>query len=137
VSSGTVATGALFLATNPSPHNALVVLEGYNTGQAVPRTPRLLQSPRGHGEMEHVSNPDMPWNDEFGQHRARHERLAARPTATFGAFFFRLVLQLDVRGDPHDNPRVRPPSSLTTADAWSCPEKSGKDVRRPIPGAEN
>ncbi len=33
----------------------------------------------GTGELEHVINPDMPWNEEIRAAWARHERLAASP----------------------------------------------------------
>jgi hypothetical protein len=33
----------------------------------------------GTGEIQHVVNPDMPWNDEIRATWARHERLAASP----------------------------------------------------------
>jgi hypothetical protein len=34
----------------------------------------------GTGELQHVLNPDMPWNDEIRATLARQERLAASPT---------------------------------------------------------
>jgi class 3 adenylate cyclase len=132
VSSGTVATGALFAATHPSRTIALVVLEGY-TGQAVPENiPASFIAAWGKGEMEHVANPDMPWNDEIRAAWARHERLAASP-ATFG-LLFRLVLQLDVRAILTT---IRVPTLVVhhTDDALVLPEY-GKDVADHIPGAK-
>jgi class 3 adenylate cyclase/pimeloyl-ACP methyl ester carboxylesterase len=132
VSSGTVATGALFAATHPSRTIALVVLEGY-TGQAVPEDiPASFIAAWGTGEMEHVANPDMPWNDEIRAAWARHERLAASP-ATFG-LLFRLVLQLDVRAILTT---IRVPTLVIhyTDDALVLPEY-GKDVAGHIPGAK-
>jgi class 3 adenylate cyclase len=132
VSSGTVATGALFAATHPSRTIALVVLEGY-TGQAVPENiPASFIAAWGKGEMEHVANPDMPWNDEIRAAWARHERLAASP-ATFG-LLFRLVLQLDVRAILTT---IRVPTLVVhhTDDALVLREY-GKDVADHIPGAK-
>ena len=34
----------------------------------------------GTGEIQHVVNPDMPWNEEIRAAWARMERLAAQPT---------------------------------------------------------
>jgi class 3 adenylate cyclase/pimeloyl-ACP methyl ester carboxylesterase len=133
VSSGTVATGALFAATHPSRTIALVVLEGY-TGQVVPEEiPAAFIAAWGTGEMEHVANPDMPWNDEIRAAWARHERLAASP-ATFG-LLFRLVLQLDVRAILTT---IRVPTLVVhhTDDALVLPEY-GKGVADHIPGAKH
>jgi class 3 adenylate cyclase len=132
VSSGTVATGALFAATHPSRTIALVVLEGY-TGQAVPEEiPASFIANWGTGEMERASNPDMPWNEDIRSAWARHERLAASP-ATFG-FLFRLVLELDVKAIL---PTIRVPTLVVhhTNDTLVLPEY-GKDVAGHIPGAK-
>jgi class 3 adenylate cyclase/pimeloyl-ACP methyl ester carboxylesterase len=131
MSSGTIATGALFAATHPSRTTALVVLEGY-TGQAVPEeiTAAFIAA-WGTGEVEHESNPDMPWNEEIRAAWARHERLAASP-ATFGVLF-RLVLELDVRAIL---PTIRAPTLVVhhTDDPFIPPEY-GKGVADLIPGA--
>lgn len=132
VSSGTVATGALFAATHPSRTTALVVLEGY-TGQAVPEEiPASFIANWGTGEIEHAANPDMPWNEEIRVAWARHERLAASP-ATFG-LLFRLVLGLDVKAIL---PTIRVPTLVVhhTNDTLVRPEY-GKDVADHIPGAK-
>jgi class 3 adenylate cyclase/pimeloyl-ACP methyl ester carboxylesterase len=132
VSSGTVATGALFAATHPSRTIALVVLEGY-TGQAMPEEiPASFIANWGTGEMERASNPDMPWNEDIRAAWARHERLAASP-ATFG-LLFRLVLELDVKAIL---PTIRVPTLVVhhTNDTMVLPEY-GKDVADHIPDAK-
>ena len=49
----------------------------------------------GTGELQHVLNPDMPWNDEIRAALARQERLAASPRTV--ALMFPLVSELNVR----------------------------------------
>jgi pimeloyl-ACP methyl ester carboxylesterase len=83
---GAVATGALFAATHPSRTAGLVVLEGY-ANQMVERTEgptpdqifAAVIAIWGTGQMEHVMNPDMPWNEEIRAKWARTERLSASP----------------------------------------------------------
>src|SRR5277367_409744 len=77
---GAVATGALFAATHPSRTAGLVVLEGY-ANQMIERTGELgpeevtaaTAAAWGTGEMQHVVNPDMPWNEEIRAAWARME----------------------------------------------------------------
>ena len=99
-SDGAFTTGALFAATHPSRTTALVVLEGY----ADPRAELPMGDPEettlpvrhvGHGEMQHVINPDMPWNEEIRATWAREERLAASPRTV--ALMMPLVTEMDVR----------------------------------------
>jgi pimeloyl-ACP methyl ester carboxylesterase len=79
-------TAALFAATRPSRTTALVVLEGY-ADSTVERTAGLDSEGMnantvaiwGTGQIQHVLNPDMPWNPEIRATWARHERLAASP----------------------------------------------------------
>ena len=69
---GAVATGALFAATHPSRTAGLVVLEGY-ANQMVERTEgptpdqtfAAVVAMWGTGQVAHVMNPDMPWNEEI------------------------------------------------------------------------
>ena len=49
----------------------------------------------GTGEIQHLLNPDMPWNEEIRATWARMERLAASP-GTF-ALMMPLVAEMDVR----------------------------------------
>ena len=65
---GALPTAALFAATHPSRATALVVLEGY--ADARDRTEWVgdegfaaVAAMWGTGELQHVLNPDMPWND--------------------------------------------------------------------------
>src|SRR5215472_1707631 len=81
---GALATGALFAATYPSRTTALIVLEGYASGDTRPeaRDEEALNAwvaMWGTGEYEHLLNPDMPWNEEIRATWARQERLAASP----------------------------------------------------------
>src|SRR3954468_16806990 len=73
---------AMFAATHPSRTTALVVLDGYADAGGT----RLVQDEIqgsvamwGTGELQHVVNPDMPWNEEIRGAWARSERLAASP----------------------------------------------------------
>jgi pimeloyl-ACP methyl ester carboxylesterase len=79
---GALATAALFAATHPSRTTALVVLEGYadasNRAELVKdEAVAAMVAMRGTGEIQHVMNPDMPWNEEIRATWAREERLAA------------------------------------------------------------
>src|SRR6185436_7153771 len=78
------APAALFAATHPSRTTALVVLGGFadaGGGTLVQDESRAATVRRmwGKGEMQHVVNPDMPWNEEIRAAWARMERLAASP----------------------------------------------------------
>ncbi len=71
-SDGGSMTGALFAATHPSRTTALIVLEGYalSAGQTPDGLDReenqaALFAMWGTGEIQHVLNPDMPWNEEI------------------------------------------------------------------------
>jgi hypothetical protein len=83
---GAFATAALFAATHPSRTAALVVLEGYadpmaqrTDGLDREETNAALVPTWGTGEVQHVLNPGMPWNEEIRAAWARMERLAASP----------------------------------------------------------
>ena len=102
-STGAFAAAALFAATHPSRTTALVVLEGYADPMAE-RTDGLNSEAKsslamvamwGTGEIQHVVNPDMPWNEEIRAAWARHERLAASP-GTY-ALMMPLLTEMDVR----------------------------------------
>ena len=86
----------------------------------------------GTGEIQHVINPDMPWNEEIRATWARHERLAASP-ATF-ALVLPLVTELDVRAVL---PTVRVPTLVVQhADDPFIPPRVGQVRRRPHTGRE-
>jgi class 3 adenylate cyclase len=136
---GAVATGALFAATHPSRTAALVVLEGYANPMAERTeglTPEEILAAYvamwGTGQMVHVVNPDMPWNEEIRAIWARAERLVASP-GTF-ALLMPLLADMDVRALL---PTVRVPTLvLHRTDDVMIPPARGKDVADRIPGAK-
>ena len=134
---GALPTAALFAATHPSRTTALVVLEGY--ADARDRTELVgdealaaMIAMWGTGELQHVLNPDMPWNDEIRAAMARQERLAASPRTV--ALMFPLVSELNVR---EILPTVRVPTLVIQhADDPFITPAMGKDVVNHIPGAK-
>lgn len=137
---GSFATGALFAATHPSRTAALVVLEGY----AIPQAEMTTEAPAseeiiaavvamwGTGELEHVLNPDMPWNEEIRAAWARYERLAASPATV--ALMQPLLSEVDVRAVL---PTIRVPTLvLHHADDPIALPVLGKDVADRISGAK-
>jgi class 3 adenylate cyclase len=147
---GAFATGALFAATHPSRTTALVVLEGYANPVANPTVVHLssraerTEGPTpeqflaavvaawGTGEMNHVVNPDMPWNEEIRAAWARHDRIAASPATV--ALMQPLVAEMDVRAVL---PTVRVPTLvLQHAEDPLIPSEQGKYVADHIPGAK-
>src|SRR5215212_1877422 len=135
---GGFAAAALFTATHPSRTAALVVLEGY----ADPMAERIEGADReeatsawsamwGTGEWQHLSNPDMPWNEEIRAMWARHERLAASPATV--ALTMPLMAEMDVRPVL---PTVHVPTLvLQHTDDVMIPRQWGKDVADHISGA--
>jgi class 3 adenylate cyclase/pimeloyl-ACP methyl ester carboxylesterase len=99
---GALATAALFGATHPSRTTALVALEVYADPFAE-RTDGLtpddlfdaMVAVWGTGKLQHVLNPDMPWNEEIRATWARAERLAASPRTV--ALMTPLLSEVDVR----------------------------------------
>jgi class 3 adenylate cyclase len=147
---GAFATGALFAATHPSRTTALVVLEGYANPVANPTVIHLSSRPErtegptpeqflaavvaawGTGEMNHVVNPDMPWNEEIRAAWARHDRMAASPATV--ALMQPLVAEMDVRAVL---PTIRVPTLvLHHTDDTIIPSEQGKYVADHIPGAK-
>lgn len=137
--SGALPTGALFAATHPSRTAGLVVLEAYADpmakraeGPAAEQTADALAAMWGTGEMQHVLNPDMPWNEEIRAAWARYERLGASPGTA--ARMMSLIAETDVRTVL---PTVRVPTLvLHHADDHFFPPEWGKDVADRIPGAK-
>jgi class 3 adenylate cyclase len=136
---GAFPTAALFAATHPSRTTALVVLQGW----AIP-VAELTGGPNyeevtanvvamwGTGEMQHVVNPDMPWNEEIRAAWARFERLAVSPRTV--GLLFPLFLELDVRTVL---PTIRVPTLvLQHADDPIALPALGKDVADRISGAK-
>src|ERR1700754_1016740 len=77
---GTFSEAALFAATYPSRTNALVVLDGFadplarrTQGVTLEEAVTAYVAMWGTGEFHHLSNPDMPWNEEIRATWARHE----------------------------------------------------------------
>ena len=136
---GTFLESALFAATYPSRTTALIVLEGYADPLAQRTegsTPEELSAAAaamwGTGELAHLANPDMPWNEEIRATWARHERLAASP-GTF-ARMRPLLEEMDVRALL---PTVRVPTLvLHHTDDPFIPPALGKDIADRISGAK-
>ena len=99
---GALPTAGLFAATHPSRTTALVVLQGADPKGGAQRTDGFdsekwnaaVVDMWGTGEIQHVVNPDMPWNEEIRATWARLERLAASPRTV--ALMLPLTL-IDVR----------------------------------------
>jgi class 3 adenylate cyclase len=133
-----VATGALFAATHPSRTAALVVLEGYadpmadrTEGPTLEALTAATVAAWGTGEMQHVLNPDMPWNEEIRVRWARSERLAASPGTA--ARMMPLLAEMDVRAVL---PTVRVPTLvLHHTDDPLIPREWGGYVADRISGA--
>jgi len=132
---GAFVPAALFAATHPSRTTALVVLEGYTDQSGIADLEEVLAAVVGMwgtGEMQHVANPDMPWNEEIRATWARHERLAASPQTV--AVVAQLVSELDIRAVL---PTIRVPTLVAHhADDPLLPPQKGKDVAHHIPAAK-
>ena len=130
------APGALFAATHPSRTAALVVFDGYADagGTALVQDERRAAFVRmwGSGEIQHLANPDMPWNEEIRAAWARMERLAASPRTL--ALMMPLVTEVDVRAVL---PTIRVPTLVVhhTEDAIIPPAK-GRYIAEHIPDAK-
>jgi class 3 adenylate cyclase len=86
----------------------------------------------GNGNLQHILNPDMPWNDEIRSAWARQERLAASPSTV--AVMMPLVVRLDVRDLL---PAIRVPTLvLQHADDETSPAIQGRYFADNIPGAK-
>jgi class 3 adenylate cyclase len=136
---GGLPAAVLFAATHPSRTAGLVVLEGYADPMAERTegpTPEQMTAAAiaawGTGDMHHLQNPDMPWNEEIRATWARLERLSASP-GTF-ARMLPLVAEMDVRALL---PTVRVPTLvLHRTDDPFIPSEWGRDVADRIPGAK-
>jgi len=136
---GAFAAAALFAATHPSRTTALVVLEGYadalaerTEGPTPEEVLAAMVGAWGTGEMHHVLNPDMPWNEEIRATWARMERLAASPATA--ALMMPLLAEMDVRALL---PAVRVPTLVVqNADDPVIPPEWGRYVADHISGAK-
>ena len=88
VPTGALPTAGLFAATHPSRTTALVVLQGADpkgisalsaSGFDSEEWSAALVDMWGTGEIQHVINPDMPWNEEIRATWARQERWRPAP----------------------------------------------------------
>jgi pimeloyl-ACP methyl ester carboxylesterase len=127
---------ALFAATHPSRATALVVLEGFahplTEVRENPAPPEQSVAIWGTGQLHHLLNPDMPWNEEIRAAWARMERLAASPGIV--ARMMPLVAEMDVRALL---PAIRVPTLVVQhADDPFVTPAMGKDVADHISGAK-
>ena len=133
---GAFATAALFAATHPSRTTALVVLDGYadagGTAFVRDEVQAGLVRTWGSGKTQHLTNPDMPWNEEIRATWARMERLAASPRTL--TLVIPLVAEVDVRAVL---PTIRVPTLvLHRAEDAIIPPAKGKYIAEHIPGAK-
>ena len=140
---GSFATAALFAATHPGRTTALIGLEAY-AGRMTDQvsTVRELQDMNqglvfmrnhwGTGELQHVLNPEMPWNEEIRIAWARQERLAASPRTV--ALMMPLVTNVDIS---EVLPTIQVPTLvLHHRDDPVIPVALGKFVADRIPGSK-
>ena len=135
---GAFAPAALFAATHPSRTTALVVLDGYaDTAQRTDGLdPEEILARHvamwGTGELEHVLNPDMPWNEEIRAAWARLERMAASPGTV--ALMMPLAAEMDARALL---PAIRVPTVVIHhSDDLVIPPEWGKYLADHISGAK-
>ncbi|HEX9177976.1 MAG TPA: adenylate/guanylate cyclase domain-containing protein [Mycobacterium sp.] len=133
---GAFAPAALFAATHPSRTTALVVLDGYADAGGTPlvqdETPAAMVRMWGSGKIQHLVNPDMPWNEEIRATWARQERLAASPRTL--ALVITLATDVDVRAVL---PTVRVPTLVVQhSDDVIIPPAKGKYIAEHIPDAK-
>jgi class 3 adenylate cyclase/pimeloyl-ACP methyl ester carboxylesterase len=130
------APAALFAATHPSRTTALVVLGGFADADGTPfaqdETKAATIGMWGSGKIQHLSNPDMPWNEEIRATWARFERLAASPRTL--AQMVPLAMETDVRALL---PTVRVPTLVVQhSDDVFVPPAKGKYIADRIPDAK-
>jgi class 3 adenylate cyclase/pimeloyl-ACP methyl ester carboxylesterase len=130
------APAALFAASHPSRTTALIVLGGYadtvGTALAEDEVQAALFRRWGHGKIQHVTNPDMPWNEEIRASWARMERLAVSPNTL--ALMAPLAMEVDVRAVL---PTIRVPTLVVHhADDATIPPAKGKYIAEHIPDAK-
>jgi class 3 adenylate cyclase len=136
---GTFPEAALFAATYPSRTNALVVLDGFadplarrTQGVTLEEAVAAYSAMWGTGEFHHLSNPDMPWNEEIRVTWARHERLAASPGTI--ALMTSHMAELNVRPLL---PAIRVPTLVVQhANDSVVPPEWGKYIADHISGAK-
>ena len=135
-SNAAFATAALFAATHPSRTTALVVLDGFADAGGTPlvqdETQAAMVRMWGSGKIQHLVNPDMPWNEEIRASWARMERLAASPRTL--ALVRPLAMEVDVRAVL---PTIRVPTLVVQhSDSVIIPPAKGKYIAEHIPDAK-
>ncbi|ULE35233.1 adenylate/guanylate cyclase domain-containing protein [Mycobacterium sp. IDR2000157661] len=135
-SNAAFATAALFAATHPSRTTALVVLDGFADAGGTPLIQDESEAANvrlwGSGKVQHVLNPDMPWNEEIRASFARMERLAASPRTL--ALMRPLAMEMDVRAVL---PTIRVPTLVVQhSDGVIVPPAKGKYIAEHIPDAK-
>jgi pimeloyl-ACP methyl ester carboxylesterase len=130
---GAFAPAALFAATHPSRTTALVVFDGYaeagGTAFVRDEVQAAFVGMWGSGEIQHLANPDMPWNEEIRASWARMERLAASPRTL--ALMMPLMTELDVRAVL---PTIRVPTLVVQhAENVNNPPAKGRYIAEHIP----
>ncbi|MGY4871282.1 alpha/beta fold hydrolase [Mycolicibacterium elephantis] len=126
---GSLPTAALFAATYPSRTTALVFLEGFayagDRAESVKEEALAAMAEMwGTSEIQHMMNPDMPWNEEIRAAWSRAERLAASPATL--ALMTPLVAELGVQAVL---PTVRVPTLVVPhADDYYSPPALGKKI---------
>ncbi len=135
-SNAAFSAAALFAATHPSRTTALVVLGGYadtaGTALAQDEVRAALIRRWGRGKIQHLANPDMPWNEEIRASFARMERLAVSPNTL--ALMAPLAMEVDVRAVV---PTIRVPTLVIHhADDATIPPVKGKYIADHIPDAK-
>jgi pimeloyl-ACP methyl ester carboxylesterase len=135
-SNAAFATAALFAATHPSRTTALVVLDGFAEAGGTPLVQDEARAANvrmwGSGKLQHLVNPDMPWNEEIRASFARMERLAASPRTL--ALMRPLAMEVDVRAVL---PTIRVPTLVVQhSDGVIIPPAKGKYIAEHIPDAK-
>lgn len=129
-------SAALFAATHPSRTTALVVLGGFADIGDTPLNQDIARAATirlwGTGRLQHLLNPDMPWNEDIRASWARLERLAESPTTL--ALLRPLAMEADVRAVL---PTVRVPTLvLHHADNATVPPSKGRYIANRIANAK-
>jgi len=127
---------ALFAATHPSRTTALVALDGFADAGGTPLVRDEVHAAMvrmwGSGKIQHLNNPDMPWNEEIRAAFARMERLALSPRTL--ALVRPLAMEVDVRAVL---PTIRVPTLVVQhSDNVIIPPAKGKYIAEHIPGAK-
>ena len=134
-SNAAFAAAALFAATHPSRTAALVVLDGHADADGTRLVRNEIEGAIamwGSGELQHLVNPDMPWNEEIRAAWARLERLAVSPRTL--DLVGPLMSELDVRAVL---PTVRVPTLVIHhSDSPFVPPAKGKYIAEHIPDAK-